>query len=230
MKFKILVLLGMVVIATAAISAEGIQFDSHGKIIAPDIKYLEKGIDAQAAGYEGDAMRYLKKSARFGNAYSQAVIGLMYLKNKDYISTLSWFKLIDLKMIPNNDMIEVMMAELENKLTDSEKESVNLLFTALNDKYGKHAALKHREKWQKSLSFGGSHVKGHVPSGLKIHVSGGVEQGSGGAYKLMGSGMTINSFNLKQQLYEFVYEYELKFINGEVQLKDFELLDDDQSI
>ncbi len=42
--------------------------------------------------------------------------------------------------------------------------------------------------------------------------------------------MTINSFNLKQQLYEFVYEYELKFINGEVQLKDFELLDDDQSI
>ncbi|TDR18355.1 hypothetical protein [Marinicella litoralis] len=229
MKNRMTVMIGLLLGFGVAVAAEGIHFDQHGKIIAPDQKYLAKGIDAQALGYENDAMHYLKKSARYGNSYSQAVMGLMYLKKNEYTHALAWFKLIDLKMIANHEMLLGMMQKIETKLSPAEIDSANQILAELQQSYGKEAVLAHRINWQKKLSFGGSHIKGHVPNGLKIHVSGGVEPGSGNNFKLMGSGMTVNSYNLKKQLNEFVYEYDLKFINGEVKLKDFEVIKDDES-
>ncbi len=84
------------------------------------------------------------------------------MQNKDYLSALAWFKLVGLKMIDNDP--------------DSKRQQLQILSDQLKDTYGKLASLGCREHWQKSISFGGTKIKGHIPNNIKIYPSGQVSR------------------------------------------------------
>lgn len=229
MNVKLLCLL-LLVINIKDVSAGELRFDMHGRMLAPDQTYLERGIDSQGRGHNNDAMRYLKKSARFGNPYAQSTIAFIHMKNKDYLEALAWFKLVNLKLIDKNQTIIDLIEELEIKVTKSQRQAFLKLSQQLNKEYGKQAALNHRENWRKSISFGGSKIKGHIPGRVKIYPAGRIEQRGFGEAEIFVSAAFVTGETVRLQLKEFIYDYEYKFIRGKVTMEDIEIIEEDQPI
>lgn len=78
----------------------------------------------------------------------------------------------------------------------------------LKEVYNYQSAIERRNKWKKSLSFGGTHVKGHVPMGWKTQLN---------------NGKYVFSNEVKHNLEQFVFNY--RYDQGEVILRDFQTQD-----
>lgn len=223
MKTVILLLLSMFV---TPLFADELRFDEMGRMLNPDVTYLEQGIDSQGRGHNNDAMRYFKKSAQFGNPYAQSAIAFMHMQNKDYLSALAWFKLVDLKMIDKDQMILDLIDELTTHVPDDQQHKLQSLSEELIAHYGKQAALQYRQKWREDIAFGGSKIKGNIPGRLKIYPAGRIEQRGFGEAEIFVSSTFVSGEKLRLQLKEFIYDYEINFTRGKVSLQDVELIDD----
>ncbi len=229
MKNKISIVI-LMLFCSLGLQAGELRFDKHGQMMLPDQTYLEQGAIDQQEGYLNDAMRNFKKAAKFGNPYAQSAIGFMHMKNKEFVSALAWFRLVDLKMIDKDEVLIKLMAELEAKVSAKGRLQADQLHAQLISEYGKEASMSHREQWQKSLSFGGSKIKGRVPNRLKIYPTGRFEMRHDGTPELFVSSTYVSGAVVQRKMDEFVYEYELKFTRGDVHLQDVEIIENDQQI
>ena len=215
---------------TFTASASELRFDPHGKILQPDMTYLSKGLEAQSAGYTNDAMRYLIRSAEFGNPYAITAIGYIKMQQADYPEALAWFNLIELKMLDKPDDIRRLIVGLKQILNESEVKLSNEIKATLIKKYGKDATLAHRESWQKNIKVGGSKIKGHIPNRVKMYSAGRIEQKAYGEAEIFVSASFVSGHEVRQQIDSFVYEYEFNFIQGKVKLNDIQFIDDERRI
>lgn len=213
----------------SGVAAE-LRFNKHGQMLAPDQTYLERGLESQGRGHNNDAMRYLKKSARFGNPYAQSAIAFIHMQNNDYVSALAWFNLVDLKMIDKDELITSMIGELGSLMTESNRQLVHELNHQLVDRYGKEASLNHREKWKSGLKIGGTRIKGSIPSGIKIYPVGRIEQNGNGVAEIYVSSIYLTGEDARLQMNEFIYNYEIKFTRGKVKLEEVEYIDKEKLI
>ena len=215
---------------TFTASASELRFDPHGKILQPDMTYLSKGLEAQSAGYTNDAMRYLIRSAEFGNPYAITAIGYIKMQQADYPEALAWFNLIELKMLHKPDDIRRLIVGLKQILNESEVKLSNEIKATLIKKYGKDATLAHRESWQKNIKVGGSKIKGHIPNRVKMYSAGRIEQKAYGEAEIFVSASFVSGHEVRQQIDSFVYEYEFNYIHGKVKLNDIQFIDDERRI
>lgn len=72
------------------------------------------------------------------------------------------------------------------------------------------AGLLKREKWKKSHQFTGSRIKGHIPIGLRFELD---------------NGVLVTGTDIREQMDDFVYEYDHQFNSGAVKLKDIEYIE-----
>jgi len=225
---KILQLLVVVGLASLPVYAEELRFTNQGDLIAPDQTYLEQAYKDESDGYHNDSMRNFIKAAEFGNPYAQAAIGYRALKDQDYPLALAWFQLIDLKMIEKSDGIVDWIDKLEAVLTPEELTQANQQLTELRDSYGKVAALENREKWRKSITIGGSRVKGYIPSNARIYSAGRVEKVGVGEFEIWVDPFYVTGDIARGEVHEFTYEYDYRFTHGRVKLNDVEIVEEEQ--
>ncbi|MCX7554692.1 hypothetical protein OS175_12450 [Marinicella sp. S1101] len=205
--------------------ANEMRFNDNGKLIPPDQAYLEQAMKDETDGYPNDAMRMFIKAAELGNPYAQAAIAYKHLKKEEMVKALAWFQLVDLNMIDNGEGIEDLITSLENNLTAEEKKNATNLLAELIENYGKAAALENREKWRNNIRVGGSRIKGHIPSTVKIYSGGRITIGKSGLPEIFVSPDYVPGDFVRTQLHQFTYEYEFRFTNGRVKLNDIEVIE-----
>lgn len=222
MQRRMVILIILILVQNVSMSSE-LRFDKHGQLLLPDQTYLEIGVKSEVQGYPNDALRYLKKSARFGNPYAISTVAFIHFKNKDKINALAWFNLVDLNMIDNDQLIVDVKNELTSALSESDLVAVEDLTKELRKKYGKFAAQQYRTQWQNNISLGGTKLKGNIPNRVKIYPTARIEM-NGAESEIFVSAVSVSGSQVKTQVNDFVYNYELKFIRGDVKLKDIELI------
>jgi hypothetical protein len=228
MKIKSTIIISVLIFMGAAQASE-MRFDKHGNMLLPDHTYLTQGLKDLEEGYPNDAMRHLKKSAKFGNPYAQSAIAYVHLQKQDHVTALAWFQLVDLKMVDKDEAIIDIMAALEQAMTPSQLEQVAQSHAELKLAYGKTAAMEHRMDWQNNISIGGTKLKGRVPGDVTVYPSGRIEK-RGMEFEIFVSPVAINAQQVQLQMEEFVFEYELRFTEGRVRMGEVELLETDQQI
>ena len=202
---KLLTSLILLLIFCQAYGVEiGLRFDRYGNFINPDDYLVMTALEADKNGYKNDARWRLMDAAEFGNKHAQHFIGLHFLQEEDYINGLAWLKLAGIDSADNNNLISTLEQQLSHSDLKLSKEKLD----ELKQKYNFYTALERRAQWKKSLSFGGTRIKGHVPIGLKTYLP---------------SGQIIYGNELKTSLNDFVFEY--RYNQGEVILKDFKTID-----
>jgi len=223
-------IIGIVLLMTCGLSlAAEMRFDAHGNMLQPDHTYLTQGLKDQTQGYNNDAMRNLKKSAKFGNPYAQSAIAYIQLQKHAHAKALAWFQLVDLKMIDKDQAIIELMDSLRTNMSAADLQEAKTILDQLKQEYGKSAAFAHRIDWQKNISIGGTRLKGNVPGQVKIYPSARIEK-RGFETEIFVSPTMVSGESVRLQMEEFVYEYELKFTEGRVRMGEIELLEEDQQI
>ncbi len=187
----------------------GLHFDEYGNVVKPDQEFLVRGLDDDEQGFRQSALNNFKKSAWFGNHYAMSLVGLYHLQDEAYVKSLAWFKIIDLSAVSNKQYIEDMIFKLENYLKKDELDEVKELNAELSEVYSDYQTLLNREKWRKNIRVTGTRIRGHIPSGLTFLTDGGA----------------VTGFNVRNQIEEFVYEYDFNFSGGDVKLNEVELID-----
>ena len=181
----------------------------------PDQADLVRGARSLQDGFETDAYDKFLRAAELGNKEAQKSIGLMYIKGigveKDWASAYAWLKLAgnhgDPKIIAARD-------EVWGTLREDEKAAANQRYEQIKEHYGDYVALKRRQEWvrKQKREVTGSRT-GRVGA-LRIQVA----DATGYNWELSG----VEYYNVLDQ-----YIVELKQHLGEVELRDFELLEDD---
>ncbi len=188
----------------------GLHFDDSGNIIKPDHYYLAKGLKDDKDGFKKSALKHFKQSAEFGNQYAMSLIALYHMQDKDYVSALAWFKLLDLDQIPNSDFLSAIMSNLTKISSPEEIKAAKELKAKLKETYGHYPTLLRREAWKKSLKFTGTRIKGYIPPFLTIQLN---------------SGMIVTGHDVRRQVDNFIYEYDFEFSQGDVSLKELEIIE-----
>ena len=189
----------------------GLHFDHKGKIIRPDEKFLLRGWEYNEDGYKDEAMKNFKLSATYGNANARYFIALLYLQKQDYLNAHSWMNLLNSDYI-GIEKIKSLLPRVENYLNQEQLVKSELMTQELKTIYGDYAGLLKREKWRKSIKYGGTHIKGHVPHDLTI---------------LTNSNVIVTNMDLRNQIKTFVFEYNDQFKLGEVKLNDVEYIENE---
>lgn len=203
--------IALLVFTGLACADYGLHFDDTGKIIKPDQEYLWRGIDDEKDGFRNSAFKNFKRAAEFGNYHAMSLVALYYMQDKDYMSAHAWFKLIDLGKIPNRAYVEEIVANLETLMTSKKLKKAEELKAELSETYGSYPTMLRREEWKNNLRFTGTHLKGHIPPFLRIQLN---------------SGMVVTGHSVKEQVEQFIYEYEFDFGQGEVTLDEIELIEE----
>ncbi len=211
MKKLMLILLVLAATSQAKLNY-GLHFDDEGNIIRPDQELLAQGLDDEKAGFKKSAMKNFIKSAEFGNYHAMSLVGLYHLQDEDYIKAHAWFNLIDLAQIPNRPYIEKIITNLEIVLKPKQLDKAKKLKAKLAETYGTYPTLLRREEWKKNLKFTGTHIKGYIPASLNFRLN---------------SGRTITAFDVREQVNDFIYEYEFDVGQGNVTLEEIEVVDID---
>lgn len=192
----------------------GLHFDDSGNIIKPDQYYLARGLKDDNDGFKKSALKHFKKSAEFGNQYAMSLIALYHMQDKDYVSALAWFKLLDLNQIPNSDFLRAIMNNLTKVSEPEQIQAAETLKSELKETYGHYPTLLRREQWKNNLQFTGTRIKGYIPPFLTIQLN---------------SGMTVTGFDVRRQVDNFIYEYEFEVGQGNVSLEDIELIETEET-
>jgi hypothetical protein len=192
----------------------GLHFDDSGQIIKPDQYHLAKGLKDDKDGFRDSALKHFTQAAEFGNQYAMSLIALYHMQDKDYVSALAWFKLLDLKQIPNSDFLNAIMSNLIKISQPEEIKAAEKLKTQLSETYGHYPTLLRREAWKNSLKFTGTHIKGYIPPFLTIQLN---------------SGMTVTGHEVRRQVDNFIYDYDFSFGQGHVTLDDIEIIDSEEN-
>ncbi len=192
----------------------GLHFDDSGNIIKPDQYYLARGLKDDNDGFKKSALKHFKKSAEFGNQYAMSLIALYHMQDKDYVSALAWFKLLDLNQIPNSDFLRAIMNNLTKVSEPEQIQAAETLKSELKETYGHYTTLLRREQWKNNLQFTGTRIKGYIPPFLTIQLN---------------SGMTVTGFDVRRQVDNFIYEYEFEVGQGNVSLEDIELIETEET-
>lgn len=185
----------------------GMRYDEQGNFINPDDYLVFTALEADKGGYKNDAKWRLRDAAEFGNKHAQYFMGLLLLQEDDKINGLAWMKLAGQNIGNNNHL----MAALEKQLTVEDLSLVDDQLQQLKLTYNFESAIERRARWKKSLSYGGTHIKGHVPIGWKAKLN---------------NGKMIFANEVKHSLEAFVFEY--RYDSGEVSLSDFEVIEANQ--
>ncbi len=210
---KLIVLVLILFSSTLMASKEfGLKFDNTtGILIKPDEQFLARGLRYDKDGYGDTAMKNFIKSAKYGNYVAMSMIGFNYLKNKQYIDSLAWLRLIDIDKIPNKDSVVEMVTKLEAYLRPDEMLLVDEKNAELKKTYGALPTLLHRENWKNNIKVTGSRNKGKIPLSASFNLVGGIVIGAG---------------NARSQVDDYVYEYKYSDQDGRVLLKDFAEVDE----
>jgi len=167
----------------------GLHFDELGRVIPPDEYILFQALQADKDGYTETAMKEYIRAAEFGNKHAKYLLSMSYLKKKDWANAYAWLRISD----PKFKDTKIMLNNVKSLILPDELLHSDQIFKDLEIRYSDIAALERREKWTKSLSFTGSHIKGRVPPFLKIATN---------------NGRTILGASLRKRLNRFVFEYE----------------------
>lgn len=201
-------------IATATLAKDyGLHFDDRGNIIKPDQHYLWKGMDDEKDGFRQAAFKNFKKAAEFGNFHAMSLVALYHMQDQDYLAAHAWFNLIDLSKIPNRAYIEDIVKNLELLMSPEQLKKAQNMKDSLAETYGAYPTLLRREEWKNNMKFTGTHLKGHIPNFLRIQLN---------------SGAVVTGSDLKEQMEQFIYEYEFSLGQGEVTLDEIELIEVDE--
>ncbi len=193
----------------------GLHFDDSGQLIKPDQYYLAKGLKDDKDGFRQSALKHFTRAAEYGNQYAMSLIALYHMQDKDYVSALAWFKLLDMKQIPNSDFLKAIMSNLTKISQPEQLKAAEELKAQLSETYGHYPTLLRREAWKKSLKFTGTHIKGYIPPFLTIQLN---------------SGMTVTGQEVRQQVDNFIYDYDFSFGQGNVKLDDIEIIDVEETL
>lgn len=207
---KILWITCLLILQGVAIAEYGLHFDDSGNIIKPDQYYLAKGIKDDKDGFKKSAQKHFLKAAEYGNQYAMSLIALYHMQDENYVASMAWFKLLDLKQIPNSDFLKAIMSNLEKVSGPEQIKAVETLKDKLKETYGNYPTLLKREAWKNNLKFTGTRIKGHIPLFLTIQLN---------------SGMVVTGHEVRRQVDNFIYEYQFDFGQGNVTLDDIELID-----
>jgi|SRR5690554_1540195 len=207
---KTLYCISLLLLSGLAVAEYGLHFDDSGNIIKPDQHYLIRGIKDDQDGFKKDALKNFIKAAEYGNQYAMSLIALYHMQDDNYVDSMAWFKLLDLKQFPNSDYLKDIMANLEKVSNPQQLQAAEDLKAQLSEVYGSYPTLLRREQWKKSLKFTGTHLKGYIPPFLTIQLN---------------SGLVVTGHNVRNQVDNFIYEYQFDFSQGEVTLDDIELIE-----
>lgn len=210
---KLSLLFCLLIVSGLSHAEYGLHFNDSGQIIKPDQYYLAKGLKDDRDGFKKAALKHFKRAAEFGNQYAMSLIALYHMQDKNYVSALAWFKLLDLDQIPNSDFLQAIMSNLTKISEPDDLQAAEDLKAELKETYGHYPTLLRREAWKKSLRFTGTHLKGYIPPFLTIQLN---------------SGMTITGHDVRRQVDNFIYEYDFEFSQGDVSLKELEIIDSDE--
>ncbi len=199
----------------------GLHFDQDGKLIMPDQEFLARGFNDDEKGFRKSAIKNFKRSASYGNHYAMSIIGLYHLQDEAYIKSLAWFKMVDLSALENRKRVEDVIYKLENYLTKDDLKEVEELKERLTEIYSNHQTRSNREEWLKNLKVTGTRIKGHIPGFLTFNIM------RPGQPMDFYSTAGVTGYQVRNQIEEFVYEYDFNFSEGDVKLNDVELIDDD---
>lgn len=210
---KLILFISLTTLFSLSHAEYGLHFNDNGQIIKPDQYYLAKGLKDDKDGFKQSALKHFKQSAEYGNQYAMSLIALYHMQDKDYVSAMAWFKLLDLDQIPNSDFLSAIMSNLEKVSQAKDIKEAKELKSKLSETYGHYPTLLRREAWKKSLKFTGTRIKGYIPPFLTIQLN---------------SGMTVTGHDVRRQVDNFIYEYEFEFGQGNVTLDDIEIIDTEQ--
>lgn len=186
----------------------GLHFDKAGKVIMPDREFLARGLDDDRRGFRKSAIENFKRSASYGNHYAMSLIGLYHLQDEAYVESLAWFKMLNLSTLKNRKKIEDIVYKLEKYLKKNDLKKVKVLKSELIETYSDDQTLLNRKEWLNNLEITGVNVKGHIPGYLTFNLM--------GAGQIMDPFNTspINGYNVRDQIEEFIYEYDHNFSKG----------------
>ena len=207
---KYILTLTLLLISTFTWADYGLHFDDSGEIIRPDEYYLGEALSDDKDGFRDAAITNFKKSAEYGNYVAMTMLGFYHLQNKELVQALAWFEMIDQDKVPNSQQIKDLAGNITSVLTPAEYQQVKNLKAQLAETYGAYPTLVKREQWKKSLKFTGTNLRGYIPPFLRIELN---------------SGVTVSGFEVRNQVNEFIYEYEFGVPTGEVIMNEVEVLE-----
>ncbi|MCX7553520.1 hypothetical protein OS175_06485 [Marinicella sp. S1101] len=210
MKKKVITLL-MLIIAFNTFAREfGLHFDDQGQIIKPDQEYLWRGLDDEKDGARNSAMKNFKLASEFGNYHAMSLVAYYYMQDKNYPLAHAWFKLIDFDKIPNRELLDNVVKNLQEIMSKDELSRAEALHNELIETYGSYPTLSRRMDWKKNLKFTGTNIKGYIPPFLRFQLN---------------SGIQVTSNDLISQMDEFIFDYEFTVGTGRVTLDEIEVIE-----
>ncbi|MEM6573564.1 MAG: hypothetical protein AAF552_07085 [Pseudomonadota bacterium] len=181
----------------------------------PDQADLIRAARSLQDGFERDAMQKFKKAARYGNKQAQKNVALMYIKGlgveQDWARAYAWLKLASTH---GDGRIVSARDEVLGALREDEQALANSYYEELNEEFGDLQALERRELWVRRQ---------------KREVTGS-RLGKVGALRVQVTDATGYNWELSGPEYFGVLEdYLVTFRQnmGEVELKDFKVLEED---
>jgi len=207
---------------------QAVEFDTHGKLITPDKKAMQRATKQHKDGYLKLAVKYYKEAAKYGNNDAKYMIAMYHFSNKDWPRGYAWLNL----MTTANEEQQANVDQVQKLIKPKEKEAALVIYKELKKQYSPLANLESRQRWARQDQTG-SRIAGapairssssYAPG--RNAASAGVQPGaqiSGGAAP---DGASIQpGESMYGQIQNYVYEFENTI--GNVVLKDLELIEED---
>lgn len=181
----------------------------------PDQADLIRGARSLQDGFEKDALDKFLAASRYGNKEAQKHVALMYIKGmgvpQNWAKAWAWLKLA---ATHGDQRVAVARDEVGQALRDDERRLAERYYEEIRAEFGDLAALERRETWvrKQKREVTGSRL-GKVGA-LRVQVA----DSSGYNWELSGT----EYFNV---LESYVVNFRAQM--GEVELRDFEVLEDE---
>lgn len=209
----------------------GLHYNKAGEIIKPDEYYFFQAMENTEDGYQESALKNFRKAASYGNTFGTYYTGLLYLQDDDQIKGHAWLTMANTKGFVFKDKISDLLTKLDHQMSHGELDEAKKFHNALKEVYGVEASLKRRLKWSRNFKITGTNISGNLPNFTKVITD--LSPGYRGRIALNNTSRTnafIDVQSMKKQFNSFVYEYknDYRLIEGEVQIGDFELINDNE--
>ena len=151
---KILLIILITSLSTQA--KVGLKFNNLGVFIPPDEILQQRGVAEYRQGHLDSSIATLKRSVQLGNDMSKYILALIYLEKEQWTTGHAWLNFVN-QPIDNRDQL---IKKFNSQLTKEELKVAAAETMRLKKQYSNESIYKHRIKWQKTITFTGSHIPG----------------------------------------------------------------------
>jgi hypothetical protein len=224
MKMKMKILLIILITSLSAQAKVGLKFNNLGVFIPPDEILQQRGVEEYRQGHLDSSISNLKRSVRLGNDMSKYILALIYLEKEQWTTGHAWLNFVNHPIDDRNQLIK----KFNSQLSKEELKVAAAKTMRLKKLYSNESIYNRRIKWQKTITFTGSHIPGIKTAAAKsLRIDAGSLDGGLLGKNINNTGANISSSGifsnnitnvLSRTVKDYILEYSPKenIIMGEI--------------